>query len=173
MPRNLELKARIPQCSGAVARARDCGARCSGTLLQTDTYFSIPEGRLKLREFHGIGAELISYIRDEQTSERWSDYRKAPITDPTAMKSALGGALGVLVIVEKERQLFIYRGARIHIDDVRELGSFLEFEVPSDGRLPPEELMRELREIFSVADIDVEKGSYSDMILVKSSRPGA
>jgi adenylate cyclase class IV len=173
MPRNLELKAHIRNASLAVAHARECGAHFSGTLLQTDTYFSMPEGRLKLREFRGAGAELISYVRDEQTNERWSEYRKVPIADPGGMKSALAGALGVLVVVEKERQLFMYKGARIHIDTVGELGAFLEFEVPADGSVPPEGLMRELRENFSVTDVDVEKGSYSDLILAKSSRRGA
>jgi predicted adenylyl cyclase CyaB len=169
MPRNLELKARVPSGPAAIARARECGAEFSDTLLQIDTYFHVTSGRLKMREQYARAAELIHYFREENSTERWSDYQRIPIADPSALKSALRGALGILAIVEKERLLFMYKGARIHIDEVKSLGAFLEFEVPANGSELPEALMRELRMIFGVVEQDVEKGSYSDLILVKSS----
>ena len=50
------------------------GAARHGTLLQRDTYFRVPRGRLKLRESDGETAELIYYERSEETGERWSRF---------------------------------------------------------------------------------------------------
>ena len=170
MPMNLELKARVRSRRGAEAHARGAGARECGILRQTDTYFNVPKGRLKLREISGSGAELIQYERTEDSSERWSTYRTIPIADPESLKQALTETLGIRVVVRKERTLFLLRGARIHLDDVEGIGSFVEFEVPSPGGEEPTALMRDLRAIFHISEELVEKGSYSDLILAKSSR---
>jgi len=169
MPVNLELKARILENSQTRQRAEECGAEFHGILSQTDTYFHVSSGRLKLREQRKGAAELIYYTRPEHTTERLSNYQKAPIGDLVGLKSMLTAALGVLVVVKKERQVFVYKGARIHLDQVESLGVFLEFEVPCDGSEDPQLLMRELRRIFSVDESSVEKRSYSDLILEKSS----
>ncbi len=170
MPLNLELKARVGLGSRPEEEAREAGAEEGAILRQTDTYFRVPKGRLKIRETVGSGAELIQYERKEDGPERWSAYRKIPVPDPDALKRALSDALEVLVVVRKERKLFLYKGARIHLDDVEGLGSYIEFEVPSPGKEEPAALMQELREIFHVGEKDVEKGSYSDVLLAKSSR---
>lgn len=170
MPVNLELKARVQSRSGAESQARAAGARECGILRQTDTYFNVPKGRLKMREISGTGAELIQYERNEDSNERWSTYRTIPVADPEPLKQTLTEALGIRVVVRKERTLFLHRGARIHVDDVEGIGSFVEFEVPSPGSEDPKALMRELRKIFDINEELVEKGSYSDLILAKSSR---
>jgi predicted adenylyl cyclase CyaB len=169
MPVNLELKARILEGLHVHRRAEECGAELRGTLYQTDTYFHVSSGRLKLREQQQGAAELIHYTRPEQTTERLSDYHKVSLGDPVGLKSLLTAALGVLVVVKKERQVFAYKGARIHLDQVESLGVFLEFEVPCDGNENPQLLMNELRRIFLVEESSVEKRSYSDLILEKSS----
>ncbi len=168
MPTNLELKAHLPSTSTAKTRALEAGAEECGILLQTDTYFHVSNGRLKLRETSGVGAELIQYDRAEDASERWSNYRKIAVSEPELLKRALTETLGVLVVVRKSRALFLYSGARIHLDQVEGLGPFLEFEVPSPGSTDPQALMRELRAIFDVRNELVEKGSYSDLLLAKA-----
>ena len=64
----------------ALARARALGAELWGDLRQTDTYFNVPSGRLKLRETAGLQAELIAYERDEDAADRTSDYQIARTT---------------------------------------------------------------------------------------------
>jgi predicted adenylyl cyclase CyaB len=171
VPTNLELKAHVASRTRAEDQARGAGAEECGVLRQTDTYFRVQTGRLKLRETAGSGAELVQYERREDANERWSSYRKIDVSDPDVLRTALADALGLLTVVRKERKLFLYRGARIHLDEVERLGSFIEFEVPSDGRENPVHLMQELRKIFQVDENDIEKGSYSDLLLAKSS-PG-
>jgi adenylate cyclase class IV len=167
LPTNLELKAHLASTSIAQNKALEAGAQEGGILLQTDTYFRVSNGRLKLRETSGIGAELIQYDRAEDASERWSNYRKIAISEPELLKRALTETLGVLVVVRKKRALFLYKGARIHFDQVEGLGPFIEFEVPSPGSTDPQVLMAELRAIFDVREELVEKGSYSDLLLAK------
>jgi adenylate cyclase class 2 len=173
MPSNLELKSRLRTSEEAEAAAGACGAEYQRTLHQRDTYFAVLRGRLKLREETSGGAELIFYERDEATPERWSDYWKSPVDEPDVLKMSLSRALGVLATVEKERRLYFYRGARVHLDNVEGLGSFVEFEVPRESSPAPELLMEELRRAFHIHDDLIEKRSYSDLILSKSSSLGA
>jgi len=170
---NLELKARTASAAEARRLALDCGASPSGTLLQEDTYFRVPRGRLKLREARGSPAELIYYERDEETPERWSRYTREEVGDAGGLKRVLAAAFGVLAVVIKRRELYMFRDARIHVDDVEGLGTFLEFEVTGGETPATEETMRDLRAAFGVAPEDVLKCSYSDMIPAKRISPGA
>ncbi len=141
-------------------------------LQQTDTYFRVNRGRLKLRE-EGDRSELIFYDRDEAGSRRWSRYSKVPVTQPALLKEMLGESLGILAIVRKSRTLFLYSGARIHVDRVEGLGDFLEFEIPGDIGCDPEQLMAELRLKFRVEGVVTVAGSYCDLLLEKSQASGA
>jgi len=170
---NLELKARTASSECARSLALRCGASPAGTLMQEDTYFTVARGRLKLREIRGTGAELIYYERDEETPERWSDYTRETVSEPAGLKRVLARAFGVLAVVRKRRDLFLFRDARIHVDDVDGLGSFLEFEVTGGETSATEATMRDLREAFSVRVEDIVKCSYSDMIGAKRISAGA
>jgi predicted adenylyl cyclase CyaB len=173
MPTNLELKARYPSPRKAHASARAlAGAERRGLLIQQDTYFRVPRGRLKLREAEGAGAELIYYERNEESAERWSRFTREPVTEPAGLARVLTDAFGVLAVVRKRRELYIYRDARIHIDDVEGLGTFVEFEV-TGGETPASiATMSELRSAFDIGDDAVIKVSYSDMILAKRISAG-
>ena len=126
--RNIELKSKCAD----LARARDAalrlGAREAGVLEQIDTYFHCTTGRLKLRETVGRPAELIAYARADRPDVRESAYHLVPVEEPGPLKRGLAVALGVRVVVIKRRVLLLWHNVRIHLDDVRELGSFIEFE---------------------------------------------
>ena len=127
--RNLEFKTRLDDPKAALARARALGAELWGDLRQTDTYFNVPTGRLKLRETAGLQAELIAYARDEDAADRPSDYQIARTPDPAPLLDVLTRSLGVIAVVRKRRTLVTLDTARIHLDNVQQLGSFLEIEV--------------------------------------------
>ncbi len=173
MPTNLELKARYPSRAEAHARASACGASAHGTLLQTDTYFRVPRGRLKVREIAGSGAELIYYERSDATAERWSRFIREPAGEPAGLIRVLASAFGVLAVVRKRRELYIFRDARIHIDEVEDLGTFVEFEVTGGETPASVATMKDLREAFGIGDEIVVKVSYSDMILGKRISGGS
>jgi predicted adenylyl cyclase CyaB len=128
--RNLEFKARLSDTTTVLKRARELGADLWGDLRQTDTYFAVAGGRLKLRETTGLQAELIYYQRDENGAGRPSDYEIAHSADAEALRSVLSHALGVLATVKKRRTLLLLDSTRIHLDNVEGLGSFIELETP-------------------------------------------
>lgn len=170
---NLELKASIPSIDLARTAARRCGAEFSGVLVQEDTYFRVPRGRLKLREIAGDRSELIYYERPDTSHERWSSYSTVPIVEPGGLKEQLSSALGVRVIVKKRRELFLLDETRIHLDEVEELGTYLEFEIPVRDQLEAYSQMKFLREQFEVDDGSIFTGSYSDLILAKTEGLGS
>jgi adenylate cyclase class IV len=167
--RNLELKARCVDLARAESTARALGAQSCGDLHQVDTYFGTPKGRLKLREFDDAHGELIFYQRLEGTALRWSDYYVAPVAACRPLRKLLSLALSVLQRVDKQRRLYVYRGARIHLDQVQQLGTFIEFEVPVGGAAEMEAeiasaIMRELMDAFGLTAADAIRASYSELL---------
>lgn len=133
MPKNLEFKARIKEPAELEKVLRSGKAEFIGVIEQKDTYFKISGGRLKIREASDRNPELIYYNRNESSSSGMeSKYDVLSLKD-AKMKEVLSEGLGVKVVVEKKRTLLMYRNVRIHIDDVVGLGSFIEFEVVSNG----------------------------------------
>jgi adenylate cyclase, class 2 len=165
MPRrNIELKAHDPDPARSLQAALDIGASDEGWLHQTDTYFRVPHGRLKLRDEDTL-AQLISYERTNETMARESRYRLVPVSDPAGLKDALRDALGVLVIVEKSRRLLLWRGVRIHLDEVRNLGNFIEIEAvadPASDLSSEQNLASELQNALAITPEQIIAYSYSD-----------
>ncbi len=58
-----------------------------------------------------------------------SQYAISRLSDPTDLKMLLTRAYGVRGIVRKKRTLYIIGRTRIHLDEVDDLGFFLELEV--------------------------------------------
>ena len=137
--RNIEIKARCADPDRARRRATDLGARYGGLFHQVDTYYRVPDGRLKLREAET--AELIFYRRADQSGPKGSDYLVAPVVIPGAVNDLLSQALGAWARAEKTRELYLLDNVRIHLDEVAGLGSYIEVEVVVDAtRLSAAEL---------------------------------
>ncbi len=171
--RNIELKARDPDPDGSLQAALALGATDEGWLHQIDTYFRVPNGRLKLRE-ESPKAHLIAYNRADQAAARESRYRIVPISDPEGLKQALTETLGVLVVVEKARRLLLWQNTRIHLDKVRDLGTFIEIEAVADpaSDLAVEHLhASELKEALAITPDRIVAFSYSDKLLHASLGP--
>ena len=165
MPQNLEIKCTYTSLAKAKSIARRIGAISKGTLRQIDTYFNVESGRLKLREINGKQFELIYYHRPNAKSSRYSDYTIIKLEDPRAAKSLFRSLFGVSVVVRKNRGLFLYKNARIHIDSVERLGTFMEFEViVTRGKRQARELMQLLTKEFGISQKMLLGGSYSDLI---------
>lgn len=132
MPRrNIEFKARDLDPERTLRTALAAGAQDAGWLAQTDTYFNVPHGRLKLREESDC-AHLIAYQRPDDPAARESRYRLVSTDDPAGLRDALTVALGVLVVVKKERHLLLWQNVRIHLDTVDSLGQFIGLEAVAD-----------------------------------------
>jgi adenylate cyclase class 2 len=172
--RNIELKARIVSLDAA-RNACQQFADLSGEEQQVDTYFRCSQGRLKLRQRFGLPAQLVGYSRADSNMPRPSDYWLVTIDEPAVLQSALAATLGVLVVVRKRREVFLYRNVRIHLDRVDELGDFVEFEAvlaADDDERQAAELVLELAARLGVTQSDRVDRSYSDLLLVKQRGGG-
>ncbi|MCX6120651.1 MAG: class IV adenylate cyclase [Ignavibacteriales bacterium] len=168
MPQNLELKARISSVSEAVRAAHRLNAHAKGVLQQRDIYYRVPRGRLKLRIIKDRSAELIFYNRPNKKGSRYSDYVVLPVDDAILTNALCTAAFGQKVIVEKKRRLFLYKNSRIHLDEVRGLGTFIEFEVLVNyGKRQAQKLLDVLSKEFAIKPAAVIGISYSDMLLHK------
>ena len=63
MPRNVEIKASIPSVQMLVPLAQQLAAQGPVDILQDDTFFEFPNGRLKLRVLSKDNGALIFYRR--------------------------------------------------------------------------------------------------------------
>ena len=165
--RNIELKARCADLERARRAGKGIGAESVGILDQRDTYFAVPHGRLKLREIAGRGAELIGYARGDRAAARGSDYRIVAVSDAVGLREVLAAALGVRGEVVKRRELWMWRGVRIHLDDVRGLGAFVELEAVMEAGEEDAiglEKLAQLCRTFSIRDVDLVGASYIDLI---------
>ena len=131
---NIEVKARLRDREAVEGRLQALGARREWTARQTDTFFRVPEGWLKLREAEGRAPELISYRRStSEAGPRASQYDVRPLDDAGAWKRLLGRVLPVEGVVRKERTLWMRGHTRIHLDRVDGLGDFAELETVVEG----------------------------------------
>ncbi len=167
MARNVEIKAHIKDLERMrrlVAEVAGCGPE---TLMQTDTFFQVRVGRLKLREFADEPAELIYYRRPDTTEPTESQYHRAAVADPQALRDLLAAALGVGGRVTKRRLVYWVGRTRVHLDEVRDLGSFLELEVVLDEEEPTDVGVAEARRLMSVLGIHEDAlvaGAYVDQL---------
>lgn len=168
MAENLELKAVVSSLSEMTRIASKLGASYRGEWVQKDTYFDVGKGRLKLRENGKRGSELIWYTRPNRKGARYSRYRIARLKHPGEFLRVLRVLWSVMTVVHKRRRLYFYKNARIHLDRVKGLGDFLEFEVMvRKGKPQAEALMRFLRVAFQVRSASLVRWSYSDLMELK------
>ena len=125
MPHNLELKIKVDSHTKLINLLKKIEAEYKGMLIQKDVYFKVRKGLLKLRVESGTYT-LIKYLRDER-GKRWSNYELLKLEGKNPEKY-LRDILKVVTVVEKKRKLYLYNNTRIHLDDVKRLGKFLELE---------------------------------------------
>ena len=76
----------------------------------------------------------------------------------------------MLCVVRKRRELYLWQNVRIHLDEVKGLGSFIEFEgvvSASAGEQLSRQRVDFLTDEFSIAPADQIGVSYSDLLMAK------
>ncbi|HPO16558.1 MAG TPA: class IV adenylate cyclase [Candidatus Hydrogenedentes bacterium] len=164
--RNIELKARLQNRDKALEACKTLNAAYQGDIHQVDTYFHVPQGRLKLREADPGRDELVFYRRPDVAGPKGCDYILEPVN--RSIKAFLTEALGVLAVVDKVRTLYLWENVRIHLDVVKDLGEFIEFEAVLSSEYDDQDGCSKLQRLiqhFDLHDEDQMKGSYLEMIL--------
>lgn len=166
---NVEIKARCAAPNAIRKMLLENGADFKGTDQQEDTYFNVPDGRLKLR-LGPIEKSLIFYNRNNDSGPKASEVTMTEAThNGEALKQVLKKALGVKVTVKKSREIYFIKNVKFHIDNVPQLGSFVEIEaIDIDGSIGHEKLEEQCKyyiDLFKITDSDLLSNSYSDMLL--------
>lgn len=165
---NAELKARDPEPARTLRRCQELGAIDAGALHQLDTYFTVPRGRLKLREQGPGPSVLVQYVRADEAEARRSNYILVEIADSAGLKQALTNSLGIACVIEKVRRLFLWEETvRVHVDRVKGLGDFVEIEAvaPAGSDLERErEQAERLRQLLGIDRSQLVASSYADLL---------
>jgi len=127
--RNVEIKARARNFERQCRMALELAQVPPEHLIQEDTFFHVPDGRLKLREINDYSAELIYYERTDSPGPKESRYTVYPADNPEELKQVLAKALGIRAVVRKNRTVSLVGQTRVHLDQVDGLGQFIELEV--------------------------------------------
>lgn len=165
----VELKARVGDHEFLRKKLSALGAEYTGTLQQSDLYFKVPEGRLKLREVENNGTvELIYYERENIAGPKSDDAFILKVQEPEDLKKILKKILTPLIVIEKVREIYQYQGTQIHLDTVKKLGKFIEFErqTADDPKSieKDQQILEKLMEKLEINPSNLETLSYSDLV---------
>ena len=160
--RNREIKRYCPDFRPVRRVLRAIGAQRVGAKRQTDVYYRVPVGRLKLRE-EGGRRSLIAYADAYSGGLRAVRYRVADAQD-RAIGALLAEALGVSAVVRKRREVWRKGRVLFNLDRIEGVGQVFEAEVKlaegDDGEAETERLLALLAAHLG----DLIEGSNEDLV---------
>ena len=167
---NIEIKAKCSDHEKIRSILKSRNADFKGTDHQIDTYFKVNNGRLKLREGN-IENFLVFYERENREGPKQSNVILFKSDPNSSLKEILLTSLGILVVVDKQREIYFIENVKFHIDTVKNLGTFMEIEaIDSDGAFGKEKLLEQCEnylKLFGIPKDDLISVSYSDLLLAK------
>lgn len=167
---NIEIKAKSNNQDGVRDILKSYNAEYKGTDHQIDTYFNVNFGRLKLRE-GDIENFLVQYNREDTEGPKQSDVTLFKSEPNSSLKEALTKSLGILVVVDKKREIYFIENIKFHIDTVKDLGTFIEIEaIDKEATISIEKLQKQCQkflDLFKIPQQDLISVSYSDLLLEK------
>lgn len=171
--RNFEFKARVDNLEVYEQKLLELQPFFKGTDHQTDTYFNVPKGRLKLREGN-IENALIQYHRENSKGSKLSEVILYQHQPDVALKAILLLQFGAKVIVDKTRRIYFIDNVKFHFDTVEQLGTFVEVEaIDTKAELSVEELKAQCDKYFHLFGLEMSQlveTSYSDLLEEKLMR---
>ena len=167
MPIIIEIKAHCQNQDEIRQILKNKQAIYKGTDHQIDTYFIDPNGRLKLRQGN-IENNLIHYIRPNQSGPKTSEVTLFPCPESDKLHESLSKALGIKVVVDKQREIYFIDNIKFRLDNVKDLGTFVEIEaIDTDNTVSKEQLHIQCSfylDLFGINEDDLITNSYSDLL---------
>lgn len=165
MPRNLELKIKCDTHTKLLNSLKKMKAEYKGLLLQKDIYYKVKNGLLKLR-VEGGTYTLIKYLRDEK-GKRWSNYELLKL-DGENPEKYLMDIFEITAVVEKKRKFYLYDNTRVHLDEVKHLGKFMELEtLLIGGRRDAQKRFDKIVELLDLDPTKQIRSSYKTLLTGK------
>lgn len=167
MARNIEIKAKVDDFSALYEKIALISDGLPDIIEQDDTFFICPHGRLKLRTLAADRGELIFYQRPDKAGPKTSFYTLSETHDPDSLRETLTLAYGAAGRVIKQRTLFMLGQTRLHLDRVKGLGDYLEFEVVLEDSETPEQgiaIAEDLLERLGIDRQELVDQAYVDLL---------
>jgi len=170
---NVEIKARCTNPDEIRQILSMANADFRGKDRQIDSYFNVQNGRLKIRE-GAIENGLIQYHREDVDEPKQSNYMVYKSSNNKLLKELLTKALGLLTVVDKEREIYYIDNVKFHIDTVKGLGDFIEIEAngthndDDDNDESKDTIRNQCKyylKMLRISNQDLIPFSYSDMML--------
>ncbi len=169
---NIEIKAKLSDFKKTRKILKEQKALFMGVDHQADTYFKVKKGRLKLREGK-IENDLIFYQRKNTKGPKQCEVILLKNSPDSALKEILKQSLGILVVVDKKREIYFIENIKIHLDQVKKLGKFIEIEARDEENIIGLKRLRQqcddYLKLFGIKKKDLVSNSYSDLLLKTSS----
>ncbi|MBA2250179.1 MAG: class IV adenylate cyclase [Chitinophagaceae bacterium] len=164
---NFEFKAKTTCLDTLEKKLLALNPKFNGVDKQTDTYFNVAKGRLKLREGN-IENALIFYERENSAGAKLSKVLLYHHKIDNALKEILTKIHGIKIVVEKTRRIYFIENVKFHFDKVSRLGTFVEVEaIDTTGNIAPEALREQCKkysDLFEIEAGDYVADSYSDLL---------
>jgi predicted adenylyl cyclase CyaB len=168
---DIEIKARYEEHELAKRFLKENNAKFHGIDNQIDIYFQVNNGRLKLRKGQ-IESALVFYKRENKKGVKVSEYYLYYSKDFDKLELLLRESLGVLVEVKKKREIYFLDNVKFNLDEVDELGKFIEIEAITDNELDFTKLHKTVESYIkslNIQETDLQSHSYSDLLLRKKA----
>ena len=163
---DITIKARCYEPTEVESILQQHNAEFKGLDNQTDTFYKVEVGKLKLRK-GTIENVLIHYNRVWAGGAMQTEvmmYLKNP--GSSTIDSVCGG-LEVTSEIRKLRKIYFIDNVKFHIDQVEGLGQFIEIEaIDLDGSLGIETLKQQCsyyKDLLLIEDEDLINDSYIDL----------
>ncbi len=168
---NFEFKAKAENLAMLESKLLPLNPKFIGEDNQTDTYFNVASGRLKLREGN-IENSLIYYERENTADAKQSNILLYKHNPDKVLKDILTRVNGIKVVVNKKRKIYFIDNVKFHFDSVDGLGNFIEVEaIDETGEIGIEKLKEQCNQytiLFGIKQSDFIADSYSDLLLQKT-----
>lgn len=164
---NLEIKARIQNQEEIRHLLTRIQAVYERTETQIDTYFSVENGRLKLREIDGHETKLIQYFRNQDKTPKQCNFAIVRVQNAEKFGRMLKRVHGIYQQVAKIREYWAWNQVAIHLDQVEKLGLFIEFQAVVGNyqlHLDAEDKFIFLMSQLNILPDDVVHTDYAEMM---------
>jgi adenylate cyclase, class 2 len=163
MYKDYTLKAKISSGKEVEKKLAQLNSRFVGIDLQTDTYFQVENGKLKLRE--GTIENLIThYERTHQGEAEKTRVYRYDVNPTPAEIQKLRSTHQQIGIIEKERKIYFIDHIKVHLDKLPNGEEFLELEaIDTQNRFSDDELKRhclDIKEKLGIQEKDILQTGY-------------
>lgn len=165
---NIETKAKIHDLESLKNILSNNNATFIKISDQVDYYFNCTTGRLKLRISDNKRGALIYYEREDILDSKTSTYKTLNVEDYNNLKDMLTKSLGIKVVVTKKRKKYKFENTFIHIDEVKDLGLFVELESEVSEEDTYDKIQEEhkvVQRLLKINPNDFISESYSDLLV--------